>query len=496
MDHFISERLHALRMEALSPSFDLSAGDDRLKERLKVFRETFGKDILALEAFTDQGKLIASSLPSGSPENQSFSRGSAYRSFDSDRFVGDVFHSPEGRPLLAIAVKSGVEGDKVILTALIDARVLTSLVSGLFQGTTGRALIFSRIGEPQTTLPSGGGRPDAIDPKSLRLSDVPMDAVAVVENAGTRSAGLLVMAIRSTNTDWTLTFFQNAEEAFAAVNSGGFYALTAFFLGIVAIVVASVGLSTRMAKHVAGIDQEKQLINEQLIEAGKLASLGEMAAGIAHEINNPVGIMIQEAGWMQDLLDDDDAPEDRMDEFHRSLGKIQTQGKRCKDITLKLLSFARRSDPKLTVVRINQLAEDVTDLCTKRASLNKVEIETILQEDLPDVHASPSEVQQVLLNLINNGLDAMEGGGGTIRITTRTAGSHVAVDVSDTGPGIARENLMKIFEPFFTTKPVGKGTGLGLAICFGIMKRMGGDITVTSKEGHGTTFNLFFPLPK
>ena len=125
-----------------------------------------------------------------------------------------------------------------------------------------------------------------------------------------------------------------------------------------------------------------------------------------------------------------------------------------------------------------------------------MKITSNLWDDLPPVNVSPSEVQQVLLNLINNSLDAIGNKGGTIGITSKIDDDKVVVDVTDDGPGIPQANLSRVFEPFFSTKPVGQGTGLGLSICYGIIKRLGGDILVDSELGAGTTFHVYFPLPK
>jgi two-component system NtrC family sensor kinase len=252
-----------------------------------------------------------------------------------------------------------------------------------------------------------------------------------------------------------------------------------------------------MVGHIAQEAQEKQSINKQLIEAGKLASLGELAAGVAHEVNNPLAIMVQEAGWMQDLLEEEELRSwPYLDEFRRSLDRMQTQGRRCKDITHNLLSFARKTEPRAKSAQVNDLIKEVVDLSKQRARHSNVEIHTNLQDDLPTANLSPSEFQQVLLNLINNSLDAMGDKGGTVSITSKVDGEYALVEVADDGPGIPQANLPRVFEPFFTTKPVGKGTGLGLSICYGLVKKMGGAIEVESELGAGTTFRIRIPLPE
>ena len=243
--------------------------------------------------------------------------------------------------------------------------------------------------------------------------------------------------------------------------------------------------------------QAEEKMNVQAIEAGKLASVGELASGIAHEINNPIAIMVEEAGWLSDLLSDEDlANPQNMEEFRRALNQIKAQGGRCKDITHKLLFFAKKTDSRVREVQINEIIEETVSTSEQRARESNVTIVLHLDQELPNVSASPSEMQQVLLNLINNAIDAIGTGGGSIEITSRFNGGYVEIDVADTGQGIPNELINRIFDPFFTTKPVGKGTGLGLSICYGIIKKMGGDITLNSSVGLGATFHVHLPAIK
>jgi two-component system NtrC family sensor kinase len=263
----------------------------------------------------------------------------------------------------------------------------------------------------------------------------------------------------------------------------------------VAIVIMAFTLSQAVVRRVAKADSEKQLMSKKIVEAGKLASVGELAAGIAHEINNPVAIMVEEAGWMGDLMEEItfDESENRA-EFERAIAQIQTQGRRCKEITHKLLSFARKTDTTIHDVNIKELLEELVALSSQRAKYGMVEIRTDIPENLPSIRVSLSEMQQVFFNLINNAIDAMENQGGTLTISCEQKDSFIVINVTDTGQGIPEANLDRIFDPFFTTKPVGKGTGLGLSICYGIIEKMGGKLEVESTVGKGTTFLISLPL--
>jgi two-component system NtrC family sensor kinase len=237
-------------------------------------------------------------------------------------------------------------------------------------------------------------------------------------------------------------------------------------------------------------------MNEQIIETGKLASVGELAAGIAHEINNPVAIMVEEAGWMEDLLaEGEESFEKNNDEFKRSLKQIRIQGHRCKEITQKLLSFARKTDSRIQKTQLNDIIEEIVAISSQRAKYGNVEMDMSLNE-IPEVNVSQTEMQQVFLNIINNALDAMDKQGGILKISSELEKDFIVIEITDNGPGIPGPNLQKIFDPFFTTKPVGKGTGLGLSICYGIVKNLGGEIVVHSTVGAGTRFFIKIPVSR
>src|SRR5208337_2503911 len=288
---------------------------------------------------------------------------------------------------------------------------------------------------------------------------------------------------------------QDLDDALSEVNRARVFALAIFTFGSLAIVLVAFIISKKVVRRIEKADLEKEIMNEQVIEAGKLASIGELAAGIAHEINNPVAIMVEEAGWMEDLLEEQELQENQnVEEFRRSLKQISLQGVRCKEITHKLLSFARKTDPIHREILVNDTIEEILSICDQRSKFSNIRIQTELDSSLPAISASPTELQQVFMNLINNAIDAMGSGGGLLEIRSGVEGDKVVVDVADTGHGISKEVMSRMFEPFFTTKSVGKGTGLGLSICYGIIKKLGGNLTVDSSVGLGTTFHVSIPI--
>jgi two-component system NtrC family sensor kinase len=379
-------------------------------------------------------------------------------------------------------------------------------VTSIRIGKTGFAFILNQQGELQTKqlfdiLPSKETYLDLI----RKGKDLTKD-VHIFERKDTLNKKNIYASAFLKNGDWLLIYQQESTDAFADLNRAQYIAIIIFLAGGIAIITMAIVLSRRMVRRIATADRrmvhriaradrEKEMMNQQVIETGKLASIGELAAGIAHEINNPVAIMVEEAGWIQDLLEEEEFRQSaNLDEFNRALKQINTQGKRCKEITHKLLSFARRTDPRKQQVQINELIEAVVGISSQRAKYGNVVINTNLEKDLPTLQASETELQQVFMNLINNALDAMEKKGGTLDIASRLDSGHIEIDVDDNGPGIPEANLPRIFDPFFTTKPVGKGTGLGLSICYGIIKKMGGDIDIRSVVDLGTKFRIRIPL--
>lgn len=231
-----------------------------------------------------------------------------------------------------------------------------------------------------------------------------------------------------------------------------------------------------------------------MAETAKLAALGELATGVAHEINNPVQIMVNETGWIQELLDEAGMSAQSHDEIRESLNQIRIQAQRCKAITSKLLTLRCNLDTQSTSTDLPALVQEILAHRQERMDRLKVRIVTNWPADLPRPGASQNEWEQILANLVDNALDALEPQGGTLTFTGQVDGRLLEISIADTGCGIEAHLLTRIFEPFFSTKDVGKGIGLGLAICHGIIEAMGGSIAVRSTPGHGSVFTLKVPM--
>jgi signal transduction histidine kinase len=234
-------------------------------------------------------------------------------------------------------------------------------------------------------------------------------------------------------------------------------------------------------------------MEQQLIAADRLAALGTLSAGTAHEINNPLAIINDAAGWLKGRAAKDQSMSDVMrKDLDLALEKIESSVKRARRITHQLLSFARPVDAMTREFNLSDLAVEVIDLTRKTASECQADVSAACEVKDMRVWSDPFQVRQVLINLVSNGLQAVSKGGLVELIITGNATNAIAV-VRDNGPGIPPENLEKIFEPFFTTKPPGEGTGLGLSVSRGIIEKLGGRIEVHSKLGIGTIFTVSLP---
>lgn len=248
-----------------------------------------------------------------------------------------------------------------------------------------------------------------------------------------------------------------------------------------------------LAERIRESDEKREGILAEVQHSSRLASIGRLAAGVAHEINNPLAIIDQKAGLMDDVLDGVESFEQK-DKFKGAILGIQGAVGRCKVITHRLLGFARRMDVQHEDIDVNGLLREILGFLDKEALYRHIDIEFVPDDNLPKILSDQGQLQQIFLNIFNNAIDAVEKDGGiTVKTRTRPNGS-VQVDIHDTGPGMPPEVMKHIFEPFFTTKGPGKGTGLGLSITYGLVRKLGGEIQVATEQGKGTTFTVVLPV--
>ena len=405
-------------------------------------------------------------------------------------YVSDVFLGFRKVPHFIIAVMVREKNQSWILRATIDSDIIDNIVRAAWIGKKGDAFIINRENVLQTT-PRFGGK--VMEPP--KAPDFAAATGTVVEEMDFRGETFLYATSIIKLKKWILVIREAPTEQLTPLLQARFLAALIALGGLVLIIIGAYFTTRAMMKELQRMDRKKAASDEMAIQSSKMAALGKMAAGIAHEINNPLAVIGEKAGWMKDLLGMEDvAGSENFQELLDAVNKIEYHVVRAKTVTHRLLGFARRMEPMVEGVNINEILDESIEFLKNEARYRNIEIQANYAPDLPLTTSDQSQLQQVFLNIINNGIDAI-GKDGQITINTRTTkNNEISIEISDNGPGIPKEVLQKIFDPFFTTKEVGKGTGLGLSISYSIIEKLGGRIMVASEEGKGTTFTIYLPV--
>jgi signal transduction histidine kinase len=270
--------------------------------------------------------------------------------------------------------------------------------------------------------------------------------------------------------------------------------ITTYLLTSVAIILLVVlAVATYLVSRIHAADQKRVAALHQVEYTNKLASIGRLAAGVAHEINNPLAIINEKAGLITDLLKPQ--PESQLrTRLIQQTEVISASVQRCAAITRRLLGFARHMDVSIQDVNLKEIIESVLSFLKNEAQHRAIDIDINVHPDIPVFKSDRGKLQQIFLNLINNAFAALEDGGNLTIEAERTSNDSLTVSVIDNGCGIPPEDLKLVFEPFFSTKTKKGGTGLGLSITYGLVQEIGGSIDVTSQVDEGTRFNIVLPL--
>jgi two-component system NtrC family sensor kinase len=415
-------------------------------------------------------------------------------------YISDIFLGFRRIPHFVIALKREDSGKTWVIRATIDTYVFNELVEKVRIGKTGEAYILNAQGIFQTPRRSGGNLL-AKDPDDIHETK-PQPGVRTFIRKDARGDECLFATTWLQEKEWMLVVRQETSDAFKALRSATSLILFIMILGGVTITVLAYTLTRQIIRRMRRIDEEKHQLGQQLVRATRLAELGQMAAGFAHEINNPLQIMKSDRALIEmifsDLKKKGDLKEPDAKDLEETLEQLKLQIERCSKITQAILDFGRKSEPTEKDVDLVAFISQVTSMITEKASVQGIRLKKEISEQTPLLRSDPSQLQQVLLNLLNNAIDAItdrhgcEGGELSIQAGPDTNG-RVKISVRDNGAGISPDNLKKIFAPFFTTKPPGKGTGLGLYVCYGIIEGMGGTMEVESQRGVGTTFVVRLP---
>ncbi len=404
-------------------------------------------------------------------------------------YISDVFLGYRNEPHCIIAVKIDVDQTFWILRGTINSKHFDSIVSRGDYGKSGDAFIINGEGIYQTTPKVGA-----------MLEKAPLPMIEPHDGVLDRRLKLggkeKILATTWLNENrWMLAVLQDAEEIRApvtrAITRGASVALVGIVLAVVTIMIATGYLTSRIDKA----NKQREEIFTAFLRSAKLASIGELATGLAHEINNPLAILSAEQTNISDLTADLKINDEEREELTKAVDRCQRQIKRCAGITAKMLQFGRKREASREAVDVSPRLQEVIAMMQRQAEVRNIGITLSINHHLPQVMIDGVEFEQIMVNLINNSFHALPRGG-QIHITAGVQNGKLQVEVRDNGSGISPDHLEHIFEPFFTTKPPGEGTGLGLSICYGIIRSWGGDIEAESESGKGTTMRIRLPIPE
>jgi two-component system NtrC family sensor kinase len=420
------------------------------------------------------------------------------------RYISDVFLGYRNVPHFIIAVKKGDGKNAWVLRATIDTLYFDRLVSSVRIGTSGEAYILNKNGIAQTGRRSGGIHVMEEDPE---FSAFPSSGSTIHTFLKSDPQGVKYLYATTwlTDLEWLLVVRQEKKDAYRFFYYALYASLVIIVLGIAIIVGMSFFMTEKLFMRMEQLGRDKKELGNQLIRATQLAEVGEMAAGFAHEINNPLQIIRSEHALVVSVLDEmvekNTVGRDDGDivEIQDSLSQIELQVSRCSDITRAILKFGRKNETRVQLLHPAREIPEILKMIEQKASVEGITVFQRIPEHLPGFMGDASQFQQVMLNLFNNAIDAVmeqhPDTGGRLDIQAQSKdGKWIEIRVTDNGAGIQPENIEKVFSPFFTTKPVGKGTGLGLSVCYGIIENFGGTMDVTSRVNEGTTFIITLPM--
>jgi signal transduction histidine kinase len=491
IEDFLHERRAALTYVANTQTYEDLCDSKKLQEIFLHLKKSFGGfiDLGVIDADGNQCSYVGRyELEGKNYIDQDWYHEVSIRGV----YVSDVFLGYRNFPHFVVAVRKDDEtgGGYHVLRATVDTDVLSRHIISLDLRPSSDAFLINREGILQTPSRRLG--------RILDPSPIPTPAVSpkteVLEVTSKMGEPMVLGYAYIKESPFIFVVLEHPErlmEGWLYLRSDMLWLLG---LSVVVILAVILGSCTYLVRRVRDADFRRDKALHNIEYTNKMASIGRMAAGVAHEINNPLAIIGENAGLLKDLVALGDKPPER-ERLIKITETIAKSVDRCSTITHRLLGFAKRMDPLTEQIRIRELLEEVVSFQGKEPEYRNITITLDVPEDLPTLVSDRGQLQQVFLNILSNAIAAVDDGG-VIGINVELESpNRLAVTITDNGPGIPEAHLTRIFEPFFSTKAE-YGTGLGLSITFGIVEKLGGRIDVSSRAGEGASFTVHLPVTR
>ena len=489
LSFFLEERRYALDFIVNSHSIQQLSDPQRLAAILGSLKQTMGGfvDLGVIQASGEQVCYVGPyDLQGKNYTDEDWFQEVVERGL----YISDVFLGFREVPHLVIAVKhKQPDGAFYVFRATLDTERFNQVLSQIELIGLGDMFLINRQGIIQTPSMYFG---NVLDKLTL---DVPQfsDQAQVFNIENNHGQSLIVGYSYIQGTPFILLNITRMDELMRPVHRTLFLLVVFIAISITLILMVVMGVATRLVNEIFKADQHRVRTLREVEHSSKLASIGRLAAGVAHEINNPLAIIGEKAGLIKDILSFEKG-HPRQDKLITLVDSIQASVERCGAITKRLLGFARHVEVKVEPVSLGAIIRDVLAFLYREASYRSITVSTDIPEDLPRFVSDHGKLQQIFLNLVNNAFSALSDGG-TLEIRARLEqDENIVVTVKDDGCGIPEADMERIFEPFFSTKKDKGGTGLGLSITYGLVREIGGTIQVDSEMGKGTLFTITLPI--
>jgi signal transduction histidine kinase len=493
MTFFLEERLDALRFSVNEIGYDQLTNPNHLTVILRNLKLGFG-GLTDLSVIDQTGIQVAYAGPF-KLEGKNYSNQIWFIECQKRNiYVSEIFRGYRDLPHIIIAVKSiRPDGTAFFLRATLETERLIQTLSSYETGAHADIFLVNRSGIIQTPSKHHGNIFEKMMLPLPGFSPRTQAVMATDEQGQSIITGYAFITTQIADTPFILMVIKQKAgmmgvwlELHSNIN---------WFVGfsIMVVILVVTITCTLMVNKLYQADRDKAEAMAAMEQNNQLASIGQLAAGVAHEINNPLALINETAGYVKDLFVIK-KQYSKDDELLENIDYILEAVERCGTITRQLLGFARKFDVKIQRVNLNEVISDVLVFHNKEAEYRNVSVYVDIPKDVPEIETDRGKLQQVLLNLVNNAFQAVDNGCNLAINAAPEGRDKVSITISDNGCGMPEENLSKIFEPFFTTKERGRGTGLGLTITYGLVKKLNGNISVISKEMEGTTFIITLPI--